>query len=52
MHKYGDDKGQLNVRFIKTQDQVKIAAVRVYIRDECIELCNEIIEEELAEDLV
>ena len=54
MHKYGDDKGQLKCSFCgKTQDQVKklVAGPGVYICDECIELCNEIIEEELAEDL-
>jgi ATP-dependent Clp protease ATP-binding subunit ClpX len=53
MHKYGDDKGQLKCSFCgKTQDQVKklVAGPGVYICDECIELCNEIIEEELAED--
>ena len=35
----------------KTQKQVKklIAGPSVYICDECIELCNEILEEELAE---
>lgn len=54
MHKYGDEKGQLKCSFCgKTQDQVKklVAGPGVYICDECIELCNEIIEEELAEDL-
>ena len=54
MHKYGDDKGQLKCSFCgKTQDQVKklVAGPGVYICDECIELCNEIIEEELAEVL-
>jgi len=54
MHKYGDDKGQLKCSFCgKTQDQVKklVAGPGVYICDECIELCNEIIEEELAEDI-
>ncbi|NLB88153.1 MAG: ATP-dependent Clp protease ATP-binding subunit ClpX [Syntrophomonadaceae bacterium] len=53
MHKYGDDKG-LKCSFCgKTQDQVKklVAGPGVYICDECIELCNEIIEEELADDL-
>lgn len=53
MHKYGDDKGQLKCSFCgKTQDQVKklVAGPGVYICDECIELCNEIIEEELADD--
>ena len=54
MHKYGDEKGQLKCSFCgKTQDQVKklVAGPGVYICDECIELCNEIIEEELAEDI-
>ncbi len=52
--KYGDEKGQLKCSFCgKTQDQVKklVAGPGVYICDECIELCNEIIEEELADDL-
>lgn len=54
MHKYGDEKGQLKCSFCgKTQDQVKklVAGPGVYICDECIELCNEIIEEELADDI-
>ncbi|MGI5912635.1 MAG: ATP-dependent protease ATP-binding subunit ClpX [Syntrophomonadaceae bacterium] len=54
MMKYGDEKGQLKCSFCgKTQDQVKklVAGPGVYICDECIELCNEIIEEELADDL-
>ncbi|MDD4549566.1 MAG: ATP-dependent Clp protease ATP-binding subunit ClpX [Syntrophomonadaceae bacterium] len=54
MHKYGDEKGHLKCSFCgKTQDQVKklVAGPGVYICDECIELCNEIIEEELADDL-
>ncbi|SHG78049.1 ATP-dependent Clp protease ATP-binding subunit ClpX [Thermosyntropha lipolytica DSM 11003] len=53
MHKYGDDRGQLKCSFCgKSQDQVKklVAGPGVYICDECIELCNEIIEEELADD--
>lgn len=48
------DKGQLKCSFCgKPQDQVKklVAGPGVYICDECIELCNEIIEEELNEDL-
>ncbi|ACX51640.1 ATP-dependent Clp protease, ATP-binding subunit ClpX [Ammonifex degensii KC4] len=48
------DKSQLRCSFCgKTQDQVKklVAGPGVYICDECIELCNEIIEEELNEDL-
>ena len=53
MHRYGDEKGQLKCSFCgKTQEQVKklVAGPGVYICDECIELCNEIIEEELADD--
>jgi len=48
------DKNQLKCSFCgKHQDQVKklVAGPGVYICDECIELCNEIIEEELADDL-
>ncbi len=48
------EKGQLKCSFCgKLQDQVKklVAGPGVYICDECIELCNEIIEEELSEDL-
>lgn len=47
-----DDTKQLRCSFCgKTQDQVKrlIAGPNVYICDECIELCSEIIEEELEE---
>ncbi|HHU33510.1 MAG: ATP-dependent Clp protease ATP-binding subunit ClpX [Zhaonellaceae bacterium] len=54
MYKYTDDKGQLKCSFCgKLQDQVKklVAGPGVYICDECIELCNEIIEEELSEEL-
>lgn len=54
MNKYGDERGQLKCSFCgKTQEQVKklVAGPGVYICDECIELCNEIIEEELADDL-
>ncbi len=48
----GDDKGQLKCSFCgKLQDQVRklVAGPGVYICDECIELCNEIIAEELQE---
>ncbi|NMA51942.1 MAG: ATP-dependent protease ATP-binding subunit ClpX [Peptococcaceae bacterium] len=48
------DKGQLKCSFCgKLQDQVKklVAGPGVYICDECIELCNEIIEEELNEEM-
>jgi ATP-dependent Clp protease ATP-binding subunit ClpX len=54
MYKYTDDKGQLKCSFCgKLQDQVKklVAGPGVYICDECIELCNEIIEEELSEEM-
>ncbi len=53
MYRFGDDKGQLKCSFCgKLQDQVKklVAGPGVYICDECIELCNEIIEEELNEE--
>ena len=53
MFKFGDEKGQLKCSFCgKMQEQVKklIAGPGVYICDECIELCNEIIEEEFTED--
>ena len=48
-----NDKGQLKCSFCgKVQDQVKklVAGPGVYICDECIELCNKIIEEELNEE--
>lgn len=54
MLKFGDEKGQLKCSFCgKTQDQVRklVAGPGVYICDECIELCNEIIEEEFSEDV-
>ncbi|SMC78364.1 ATP-dependent Clp protease ATP-binding subunit ClpX [Sporomusa malonica] len=54
MLKFGDDRGQLKCSFCgKLQEQVKklVAGPGVYICDECIELCNEIIEEELSEDM-
>jgi ATP-dependent Clp protease ATP-binding subunit ClpX len=50
----GEDKGQLKCSFCgKFQDQVKrlVAGPGVYICDECIELCNEIIEEELNDEV-
>lgn len=52
MSKY-DDKKQLKCSFCgKSQDQVRrlIAGPGVYICDECIELCSEIIAEEFEED--
>ncbi|MEW5783923.1 MAG: ATP-dependent protease ATP-binding subunit ClpX [Bacillota bacterium] len=53
MFKFSDDKGQLKCSFCgKTQEQVRklVAGPGVYICDECIELCNEIIEEEIGEE--
>jgi ATP-dependent Clp protease ATP-binding subunit ClpX len=53
MFKFSDDKGQPKCSFCgKLQDQVKrlVAGPGVYICDECIELCNEIIEEEFTEE--
>ncbi len=50
---FGEDKGQLKCSFCgKMQDQVRklVAGPGVYICDECIELCNEIVEEELADE--
>lgn len=54
MFKFNDEKGQLKCSFCgKTQEQVRklVAGPGVYICDECIELCNEIIEEELCDDM-
>ena len=54
MLKFGDEKGQLKCSFCgKTQDQVRklVAGPGVYICDECIELCNEIIEEEFSDEV-
>ncbi|MFW6252156.1 MAG: ClpX C4-type zinc finger protein, partial [Halanaerobium sp.] len=57
MFKFGDhdhEDGELKCSFCgKSQDQVKklVAGPGVYICDECIELCNEIVEEELDEEL-
>ena len=48
----GDDKRQLRCSFCgKNQEQVKrlIAGPSVYICDECVELCDEIIQEEIEE---
>ena len=53
MAKFGDGGDLLKCSFCgKSQKQVKklIAGPGVYICDECIDLCNEIIEEELAGD--
>ncbi|MEX2487435.1 MAG: ATP-dependent Clp protease ATP-binding subunit ClpX [Nitriliruptoraceae bacterium] len=52
MAKFGEADALLKCNFCgKSQKQVKklIAGPSVYICDECIDLCNEIIEEELAE---
>ena len=49
--KFGDDRGQMKCSFCgKAQEQVGklVAGPGVYICDECIELCNEIIEEEFS----
>ncbi|MBS3948592.1 MAG: ATP-dependent Clp protease ATP-binding subunit ClpX [Dethiobacter sp.] len=54
MFKFSDEKGQLKCSFCgKTQEQVRklVAGPGVYICDECIELCNEIMEEELSEEM-
>jgi ATP-dependent Clp protease ATP-binding subunit ClpX len=54
MFKFTDEKGQLKCSFCgKVQEQVKrlVAGPGVYICDECIELCNEIIEDEFSEEL-
>ena len=53
MSKY-EEKRQLKCSFCgKTQDQVRrlIAGPNVYICDECVELCDEIIQEEIEETL-
>ncbi|MFO8060106.1 MAG: ATP-dependent Clp protease ATP-binding subunit ClpX [Bacillota bacterium] len=54
MFKFNDDKGQLKCSFCgKYQDQVRrlVAGPGVYICDECIALCNDIIEEELKDEI-
>ena len=51
--KFGEDRNQLKCSFCgKLQEQVKrlVAGPGVYICDECVELCNEIIEDELTEE--
>lgn len=53
MYKFNEDKGQLKCSFCgKTQEQVRklVAGPGVYICDECIDLCAEIVEEELGID--
>ncbi|MDR5697267.1 MAG: ATP-dependent Clp protease ATP-binding subunit ClpX, partial [Armatimonadota bacterium] len=50
MFRFGEERERLKCSFCgKTQDQVRklVAGPGVYICDECIELCNEILEEEL-----
>lgn len=50
MFKFNEEKGQLKCSFCgKGQDQVRklVAGPGVYICDECIELCTEIVDEEL-----
>jgi len=50
LFKFNDEKGSLKCSFCgKTQDQVRklVAGPGVYICDECIELCSEIVEEEI-----
>src|SRR5690625_3125003 len=50
MYKFNEEKGQLKCSFCgKNQDEVRklVAGPGVYICDECIELCTEIVEEEL-----
>lgn len=54
MFKFNEEKGQLKCSFCgKMQDQVRklVAGPGVYICDECIELCTEIVEEELGHDV-
>jgi ATP-dependent Clp protease ATP-binding subunit ClpX len=53
MFRFGDERERLKCSFCgKSQEQVRklVAGPGVYICDECIELCNEIIEEEFAAD--
>lgn len=53
MFKFNDEKGQLKCSFCgKSQEQVRklVAGPGVYICDECIDLCTEIVEEELGNE--
>lgn len=53
MFKFNDEKGHLKCSFCgKSQEQVRklVAGPGVYICDECIELCSEIVEEELSNE--
>jgi len=55
MFRFGDERDKLKCSFCgKSQEQVRklVAGPGVYICDECIELCNEIVEEELSTDEV
>jgi ATP-dependent Clp protease ATP-binding subunit ClpX len=52
MARFGEDRVPMKCSFCgKTQEQVRklVAGPGVFICDECIELCNEIVEEELTE---
>src|SRR6056297_3673253 len=54
MFKFDEKEEQLECSFCgKSQDEVKklIAGPGVYICNECVDLCNEILEEELSVDL-
>ena len=51
MFKFNEDEENLKCSFCgKDQDQVKKLVSGVYICNECIELCSEIVEEELAQN--
>ena len=53
LFKFNDEKGNLKCSFCgKPQEQVRklVAGPGVYICDECIDLCSEIVEEELGTD--
>ncbi|GIP16945.1 ATP-dependent Clp protease ATP-binding subunit ClpX [Paenibacillus montaniterrae] len=53
MFKFNDEKTQLKCSFCgKSQEQVRklVAGPSVYICDECIDLCSEIVEEELGQE--
>lgn len=53
MFKFNDEKTQLKCSFCgKSQEQVRklVAGPSVYICDECIDLCSEIVEEELGNE--
>ena len=53
MFKFNDEKTQLKCSFCgKSQEQVRklVAGPSVYICDECIDLCSEIVEEELGHE--